>query len=187
MLPARVTRGWPRARTRRWAGGLGASKRMCERARGTRVTAVRRATVCVTTRRWLAGYVRALAGLELPAPPGVFRRLCARVVGVGRCVGSECAINILRSRMCSTFRCASLRGLRALFHRAAASVIGQSSGDRGLRPPERGRGCSSKRTPLLCSTRPGGRSGDRSRQDSWRNTPECDRRQSGDGSASALP
>ena len=51
-------------------------------------------------------------------------------VDAGRREGAECAINILRSRMCSTFRCASLRGLRALFHRAAASV--------GHRPVERG-------------------------------------------------
>ena len=65
------------------------------------------------------------------------------------------------------------------------------------RPVERGWGTETACTgssltllgaqPLLCSTRPGGRSGDRPRQDSWRNTPECDRRQSGDGSVSALP
>ena len=36
-------------------------------------------------------------------------------VDAGRREGAECAINILRSRMCSTFGCASLRGLRALF------------------------------------------------------------------------
>ena len=41
--------------------------------------------------------------------------------------------------MCGTFGCASLRGLRALFHRAAVSIIGQSNGDGGLRPPVRGR------------------------------------------------
>ena len=52
----------------------------------------------------------------------------AALVDAGRREGAECAINILRSRMCSTFRCASLRGLRALFHRAAASIIGQSNG-----------------------------------------------------------
>ena len=63
----------------------------------------------------------------------------AALVDAGRREGAECAINILRSRMCSTFRCASLRGLRALFHRAAASIIGQSNGDGGLRPPVRGR------------------------------------------------
>ena len=79
--------------------------------------------------------------------------------------------------------------------RVASAV--PSRGGVGHRPVERGWGTETACTgssltlsgaqPLLCSTRPGGRSGDRSRQDSWRNTPECDRRQSGDGSVSALP
>ena len=46
---------------------------------------------CVHVHRQLspdvAGYVRASAGLELPAPPGVFGHLCACVAGVGRRVG----------------------------------------------------------------------------------------------------
>ena len=104
----------------------------------------------VTARPAVAGrYVRASAGLELPAPPGVFGRLCARVVGVGRRVWIR-----IRRKSCGhgcavpSGTCALTRASRALSKRAAASTAGRSCGDGGPRPPVWGRvRCFRARSP----------------------------------------
>ena len=141
---------------------------------------------CVCGDRPAGGYVRASAGLELPAPPGVFGRLCARVVGVGRRVWIR-----IRRKSCG-HGCAVPSGASALTHGNLSTV--QTRGGVDRRSLLRGRGTETasmgsslsidEYPPSVRATgRPEWRPG-RVRQ--LESTPGCDRRQSGDGPASAL-